>query len=119
MLRQPAPFKQHFFVPQLILLRTKRSADGAGFDVLPEPRRHPKLALIGARARVSLHAIAMPGTTSWAARTNTPARSRRLHAPGRLRRGVNCSHPAGTCFCTSTGTGPRVDAYFDVALSPN
>ncbi len=30
---------------------------------------------------------------------------------------VNCLHPAGTCFCTSMGTGPRVGAGFDLNLT--
>ncbi|MGE0325868.1 MAG: 4Fe-4S dicluster domain-containing protein [Polyangiaceae bacterium] len=110
-------FKRHFFVPQLILLRTKRSADGAGFDVLSEPRRHPKLALIGARS-CDLHAIAMQDHILGGASEQAPADpdyvSRRLDV---FVVAVNCSHPASTCFCTSTGTGPRADAYFDVALS--
>ena len=29
---------------------------------------------------------------------------------------VNCSHPAATCFCHSTGDGPRVNAGFDLCL---
>jgi len=30
---------------------------------------------------------------------------------------VNCTHPAGTCFCTSMGTGPRVKEMFDLNLT--
>jgi sulfhydrogenase subunit beta (sulfur reductase) len=30
---------------------------------------------------------------------------------------VHCSHPADTCFCASTGDGPRADAGFDLAMS--
>ncbi len=30
---------------------------------------------------------------------------------------VNCLHPAGTCFCRSMGTGPRVGAGFDLNLT--
>src|SRR5581483_8501384 len=30
---------------------------------------------------------------------------------------VNCSHPADTCFCASTGDGPRATSGFDIALS--
>lgn len=30
---------------------------------------------------------------------------------------VNCTHPAGTCFCTSMGTGPRVKEMFDLSLT--
>ncbi|NIR59790.1 MAG: sulfite reductase subunit A [Gammaproteobacteria bacterium] len=29
---------------------------------------------------------------------------------------VNCSHPAETCFCVSTGDGPAADAGFDIAM---
>jgi sulfhydrogenase subunit beta (sulfur reductase) len=30
---------------------------------------------------------------------------------------VHCSHPAATCFCASTGDGPRAGAGYDLALS--
>jgi ferredoxin len=30
---------------------------------------------------------------------------------------VNCTHPADTCFCASTGDGPRVSYGFDLALT--
>ena len=30
---------------------------------------------------------------------------------------VNCTHPADTCFCASTGDGPRATATYDLALS--
>ncbi len=31
--------------------------------------------------------------------------------------GVNCSHPADTCFCVSTGDGPQLQGGVDIALS--
>jgi formate hydrogenlyase subunit 6/NADH:ubiquinone oxidoreductase subunit I len=30
---------------------------------------------------------------------------------------VNCAAPGGSCFCTSTGTGPRAEHGFDLALT--
>ncbi len=30
---------------------------------------------------------------------------------------VNCTHPASTCFCTAMGTGPEVQAGYDLALT--
>lgn len=30
---------------------------------------------------------------------------------------VNCTHPADTCFCASTGDGPRADYGYDIALT--
>ncbi|HVN15713.1 MAG TPA: 4Fe-4S dicluster domain-containing protein [Anaerolineales bacterium] len=30
---------------------------------------------------------------------------------------VNCLHPAGTCFCVSMGTGPRVNSGYDLNLT--
>jgi sulfhydrogenase subunit beta (sulfur reductase) len=30
---------------------------------------------------------------------------------------VNCTHPGGTCFCQSMGTGPEVRSGFDLALT--
>jgi len=31
--------------------------------------------------------------------------------------GINCSHPAATCFCVSTGDGPQVEGGVDIILS--
>jgi sulfhydrogenase subunit beta (sulfur reductase) len=31
--------------------------------------------------------------------------------------GINCSHPADTCFCASTGDGPQVEGGVDIVLS--
>jgi ferredoxin len=48
----------------------------------------------------------------------------RFEDPGyRARRGatlivaVNCTEPAGTCFCASMGTGPRARTGFDLAMT--
>jgi len=30
---------------------------------------------------------------------------------------VNCTHPGGTCFCASMGTGPKVKDGFDISLT--
>jgi len=30
---------------------------------------------------------------------------------------VNCTHPAGTCFCATMGTGPRAETGFDLCLT--
>ena len=30
---------------------------------------------------------------------------------------VNCTHPSGTCFCTSMGTGPQAGSGFDLCLT--
>ena len=36
---------------------------------------------------------------------------------GLLLIGVDCSHPADTCFCVSTGDGPALASGFDLGLS--
>ncbi|MCB9607676.1 MAG: 4Fe-4S dicluster domain-containing protein [Polyangiaceae bacterium] len=111
-------FKRHFFAPKLVLLRAKRSEDTESFRVLSaQTDAPPKLALIGARA-CDLHAIVMQdhilGGASGRGPADTDYVARRSDV---FVVAVNCGHPASTCFCTSTGTGPRAKEYFDVALS--
>ncbi len=112
-------FKRHFFVPKLTLLRAKRETaeGGVGFRVLEATQPRPRLALVGARS-CDLHAISMQDHILGGASPGNPADADYVAR----RRGVfvvavSCAHPASTCFCTSTGTGPRADDYFDISLS--
>lgn len=112
-------FKRHFFVPQLTLLRAKRETPGGepGFRVLGASQAPQRVALIGARS-CDLHAIVVQDHILGGATPRTPADADYVAR----RRGVfvvaiNCTHPASTCFCTSTGTGPAAHHYFDVSLT--
>ncbi|MEZ4229348.1 MAG: 4Fe-4S dicluster domain-containing protein [Polyangiaceae bacterium] len=111
-------FKRHFFVPRLTLLRAKRQTpDGSSFRVIELGQSPPKLALIGARS-CDLHAIAMQDHILGGASAENPADADYVaRRQGVFVVAVNCGHPASTCFCTSTGTGPAAREYFDVSLS--
>jgi ferredoxin len=73
----------------------------------------PPLAVIGARA-CDLAALELQDK-HFLGRSEDPyyaARRRDLFVVA-----VHCTHPAATCFCASTGDGPRADRGFDLALS--
>ena len=94
-------WKRYVFPERSVLWRAEMTEDG--FEQLPvdDP---PDLALIGVRP-CELAALAIQDTVF---RGEFPdpdyaARRRRLFLVA-----VNCTDPAGTCFCTSMGTGPSV-----------
>jgi len=102
----PHSWKKYLFPPRLTLWQARRTADGFAVqaDVAPPPRR----AFLGVRA-CELHAIAVQDRVflDRAGRFTDPhyaaARSRLFLI------GVECEHPADTCFCASMGTGPGID----------
>ena len=109
----PQALKPLFFVPRESLWRTTRAATGrlAFEPVVPTAR---PLAVLGARAcdlaALELHdAHFMPG------RAVDPHYAARRAATFIV--AVDCSHPAGTCFCASTGDGPEARTGFDIALA--
>jgi sulfhydrogenase subunit beta (sulfur reductase) len=105
-------WKQVLFPARELLWRGGRTADG--FSVEADAEAPPRLALLGVRS-CDLHAIALQDDVLLA----------RLHRDAHYerRRGdvfivaVACSHPAGTCFCTSMDTGPVPDTGFDLSLT--
>jgi ferredoxin len=104
---------KHFLLPARIRLwRARRSEDG--FEVEEEPLEDTPLALIGVRA-CELHGIAIQDRVflggSYADRDYAARRKDAFVVA------VNCFEPAGTCFCVSMGTGPKVEAGFDLALT--
>jgi ferredoxin len=108
----PQSWKQFFFLPRLRLWRARR--EGTSFTVAPDAGPPPRLALIGARA-CDLHAIAVQDRTFLAGTHRDPDYAARRE--GTFVVAVNCGQAGGTCFCVSMGTGPRVTAGFDLALT--
>jgi ferredoxin len=110
----PHSWKQFLFPPKIRLWQATRGADGLGFEVEEEPCDDPPLALIGVRA-CELHGIAIQDRVflggSFADRDYAARRSDAFIVA------VNCFEPSGTCFCTSMGTGPKVEAGYDLALT--
>ncbi len=108
----PHSWKQFLLPARIRLWRARRSDDG--FEVEEEPLEDTPLALIGVRA-CELHGIAIQDRVflggSYADRDYAARRKDAFVVA------VNCFEPAGTCFCVSMGTGPKVEAGYDLALT--
>jgi sulfhydrogenase subunit beta (sulfur reductase) len=108
----PQALKPLCFAPREQLWHCERDGDGHLSFVEIPPRARPT-ALIGARG-CDLAALDL--------------QDRHFLAEGRLDRhyqarrealliiAVHCNHPAATCFCASTGDGPRAGEGFDIGL---
>ncbi len=108
----PHSWKQFLLPARIRLWRARRSDEG--FEVEEEPLEETPLALIGVRA-CELHGIAIQDRVflggGYADRDYAERRKDAFVVA------VNCFEPAGTCFCTSMGTGPKVEAGYDLALT--
>jgi ferredoxin len=111
----PHSWKRRLFPPRERLWSATRTRDG--FDLRAEPRDERPLALLGVRA-CELAAIAIQDRVFLPAGgpEDAPYASRRRRA---FIVAVHCGAPAATCFCASTGTGPRAapGSGFDLALT--
>jgi ferredoxin len=105
----PQALKPLLFAPREPLWQARRGADGKlSFEAtLPSPQA---LAVIGARA-CDLAALAL-ADAHFLRDAQYAARRAGLFAVA-----VDCSHPADTCFCASTGDGPVAQSGFDIALA--
>jgi ferredoxin len=88
--------------------------NGEDVRVTPEPAAEERFAFIGVRS-CELHAIAIQDRVFLGGTQVDPHYQARRK--GTFIVAVNCSKAGGTCFCVSMGTGPRVQAGFDVALT--
>jgi ferredoxin len=108
----PQALKPFLFAPREVLWRAQRGPDGSiVFDDAAGALR--PVALIGARA-CDLAALALQDAHFLEQEYLDPfyaARRRNL-----LIVAVECSHPAATCFCASTGDGPHVRRGSDITL---
>jgi ferredoxin len=108
----PHSWKQFLFPPRIRLWQARRGADG--LEVEEEPLDETPLALVGVRA-CELHAIAIQDRVFLGGRFVD--RDYAARREGTFVVAVNCFEPGGTCFCASMGTGPRVEAGYDLALT--
>lgn len=109
----PQALKPLLFAPRELLWRVERDGDGRlGF--VPAERRAPKTAVFGVRScdlagmRVQDRVLLEDAYRD----ENYAARRAALFTVA-----VNCSHPAGTCFCAATGDGPTAREGYDLLLS--
>jgi sulfhydrogenase subunit beta (sulfur reductase) len=104
--------KRFLFPPHLSIWRARRGVDGALEVQEPEPP--PRYAFVGVRS-CDLHAVAIQDRVFMGDRyVDADYEARRRDA---FFVAVNCGRAGGTCFCTSMGTGPRVQGGFDLALT--
>jgi len=108
----PQALKPWLFAPRENLWRVERDGDGHIRFRETVPPESP-LAVIGARA-CDLAALRIQDRIFLQASHPDPyyaARREHLFIVA-----VNCSHPAATCFCASTGDGPSATHSYDIAL---
>lgn len=109
----PHSLKASLFVPEVRLVKLKKSAHGftASNDEAPPP---PRLAVLGARA-CDLSAVEIQDRVFLRPDVKDPdyaARRKNLFVIA-----VQCGVAGGTCFCVSMGTGPQAQSGFDLALT--
>jgi formate hydrogenlyase subunit 6/NADH:ubiquinone oxidoreductase subunit I len=101
----PHSWKKYLFPPRLRLWQARRTAGGCeAWADEPDP---PRRAFLGMRS-CELHALAVQDRAFLG---RGPGFADPHYARARQRLflvAVECHHPGGTCFCTSTGTGPEV-----------
>src|SRR3569832_2163569 len=109
----PQALKPLLFAPREALWSSRRAGDGAlqFDDVLPKTAT---LAVIGVRP-CDLAALAIHDQHFLHKGTRDPYYAARRE--GLFLVAVNCTHPAATCFCVSTGDGPRANTGNDLALT--
>ena len=112
----PVSWKKFLFPPRVSLFSAARN--GKAFEILPPSQSHPsqdqKFAFLGIRP-CELRAIEIQDKVftqgTYIDPTYKIIRERTLIIV------VNCSKPAGNCFCASMGTGPRARGGFDLAIT--
>lgn len=110
----PQSWKQFLFPPRLRLWHARRGENGDGLAFVEETVDTPRYAFFGVRS-CELHAIAIQDRVFLPAAH--PDRSYEARREDVLLVAVNCGDPAGTCFCSSMGTGPKANSGFDLALT--
>jgi ferredoxin len=109
----PQALKPLVFAPRETLWQAERERDGALRFLSIRPQTEP-LAVLGVRA-CDLAALALLDQHFLA--SDFPDPHYRTRRAGLFLIAVHCTHPAETCFCASTGDGPRAERGFDLALA--
>jgi ferredoxin len=105
-------WKRYLHPPAVVRWRARRTE--GGFVAEPEKTPPPRYAFVGVRP-CELAAILVQDRVFLGGPFVDPAyRSRRESA---FVVAVDCGSPAGTCFCSSMGTGPKAGPGSDLALT--
>ncbi len=108
----PQSWKRFLHPPEARLWQMERTEQG--FRVVPDEGEAPRYAFLGVRA-CELAAIAIQDRVFLGGGFVDPIYQR--NREGAFIVALNCTQAGGTCFCTSTGTGPQAGAGFDLALT--
>lgn len=90
------------------------AGDENDFKLEIPSKDYPRYAFLGVRP-CDLHAVAILDKVLMDGPHPDPGYTARRSAACFI--AVNCSHPADTCFCESTGTGPGMRGLADMALT--
>jgi len=102
----PQALKPFLFSPRETLWQVARNADGRlDFKPAEAAKSQPPLAVIGVRA-CDVAALRLQDAHFLDSTFRDPQYAARRG--GLFLIAVNCTHPAATCFCVSTGDGPAV-----------
>jgi ferredoxin len=108
----PQSWKRFLFPPRLRLWRARLT--GEAMSVEEDPAADAPLAFVGVRA-CELHAIEIQDRVFLGGKhadRDYAARREDVFLVA-----VDCFEPGGTCFCTSMGTGPKVESGADLTLT--
>jgi ferredoxin len=105
---------KRFLVPPRIRLWRARSSGVGEPEIEEEPLDTTPLAFVGVRS-CELHAIEIQDRVFLGGKYVD--RDYAARREGAFLVAVNCFEPGGTCFCTSMGTGPKVESGFDLVLT--
>jgi ferredoxin len=108
----PHSWKRFLFPPRVRLWRAKLNGGTPAID--EEPLDETPLAFVGVRS-CELHAIEIQDRVFIGGKHVD--RDYAARRDGAFLVAVNCFEPGGTCFCTSMGTGPKVQSGYDLALT--
>jgi formate hydrogenlyase subunit 6/NADH:ubiquinone oxidoreductase subunit I len=108
----PQSWKKYLHPAEVRLFAAERN--GQTFHILNNEPASPRRAFLGVRG-CELAAIAVQDRVLQGDRYRDPIYAARRE--GIFTVAVNCTQAASTCFCTSMGTGPRVRAGYDLALT--
>ncbi|TPW18733.1 MAG: asrAH [Halothiobacillaceae bacterium] len=101
------------FAPRESLWQAQRNAAGLLQFQEIKPQSQPT-AVFGVRA-CDLAALAIQERVFLASAVRDPYYAARRETLFLI--AVNCSHPAATCFCASTGDGPTATTHYDIVLT--
>jgi len=108
----PQALKPELFSPRTVMWRVVRDETGLVFQ--PVQPKQESTAVIGVRA-CDLAALKLQDRHFLEGSYSDPHYQARREALFLV--AVNCTSPAETCFCASTGDGPRATSGYDLVLS--